>query len=155
MKVDTGTSHVRPATGDDLPAIERLLLAADLPVEGVAAALPEFVVVDDGTGVVGAAGLEWHGDHALLRSVVVASEARGHGHGRAMIDRLLAPAGAGGAGVYLLTTTAARYFAALGFVAIDRNAAPAAIRSSPEFASICPADATVMHRDNAREGDSR
>ena len=73
MKVDTGTSHVRPATGDDLPAIERLLLAADLPVEGVAAALAEFVVVDDGAGVVGAAGLEWHGDHALLRSVVVAS----------------------------------------------------------------------------------
>jgi amino-acid N-acetyltransferase len=155
MKVDTGTGPVRPATEGDLPAIERLLVASDLPVEGVAAALSEFVVVDDGTGAVGAAGLEWHGDHALLRSVVVASEVRGLGHARAMIGRLLERAGAGGAGVYLLTTTADRYFAALGFVAIDRDAAPAAIRSSPEFASICPADATVMHRDTEREEDSR
>ncbi len=155
MKIDVDQIRLRSATTDDLPAIERLLVAADLPVDGVAGALPQFVVADEGAGAVGAAGLEWHGDHALLRSVVVAPEARGRGLARAMVDRLLEPAAARGARVYLLTTTAERYFATLGFAAVDRAAVPAEIRASPEFASICPSDATVMHHDTAPEGDAR
>jgi amino-acid N-acetyltransferase len=151
MKLDAA---LRPATDDDLAAVEGLLIAADLPVEGVAAALSQFVVVEDGAGIVGAAGLELHGEHALLRSVVVAPEARGRGLARAMVGRLLEPAAARG-GVYLLTTTADRYFATLGFAALDRAAVPAEIRASPEFASICPSDATVMYRDTARGGEGR
>ena len=71
-----------------------------------------------------------------------------------MVGRLLESAAVRGAGVYLLTTTADRYFASSGS-AVDRAAVPAAIRPSPEFASICPDDATVMHRDTAREGAPR
>ncbi len=155
MKIDVEQPRLRPTTDDDLPAIERLLIAVGLPVDGVAAALSQFVVLDEGTGVVGAAGLEWHGDHALLRSVAVAPETRGRGFARAMVGRVLEPAAARGAGVYLLTTTAERYFATLGFAAVDRSAVPAEIRASPEFASICPADATVMYRDTAPEGEAR
>ena len=73
----------------------------------------------------------------------------------AMVGRLLESAAVRGAGVYLLTTTADRYFAKLGFAAVDRAAVPAEIRASPEFASICPDDATVMYRDTAPEGAPR
>jgi amino-acid N-acetyltransferase len=144
MKVDVA---IRDATARDLPVIERALLAAHLPVEGVAAAIGEFVVADEGSGPIGAAGLEWHGRHALLRSVVVAPGNRGRGLARVMVDQLLARAAERGVDdVFLLTTTAERYFATLGFVPIDRPDAPAAIRASAEFASICPGDATVMRR---------
>jgi amino-acid N-acetyltransferase len=154
MKVDVDQIRLRSATTDDLPVIERLLVAADLPVDGVAGALPQFVVADEGTGAVGAAGLEWHGDHALLRSVVVAPQARGRGLARAMVDRVLQPVTGRGASVYLLTTTAERYLATLGFASVDRAAVPAEIRASPEFASICPSDATVMHRSTTAEGEA-
>ena len=48
-----------------------------------------------------------------------------------------------------LTTTAADYFARLGFVRIDRDAAPPAIRATAQFASLCPASAHVMRRELA------
>ena len=147
MKIDGDSSYIRPATHSDLPAIEQALLSADLPTEGVAAGLSEFVVVDEGAGPIAAAGLEWHGEDALLRSVVVAPAARGRGLARTLVERLLERAEARNAGVFLLTTTADRYFAALGFAEIDRAATPTAIQSSAEFASICPADATVMRHD--------
>ncbi len=157
MKVDANAAAlIRSATEGDLPAIERALLSADLPVDGVAAGLAQFVVADAGAGAIAAAGLEWHGDHGLLRSVVVAPHLRGRGLARAMVDELLARAATRGAdGVYLLTTTAEGYFAALGFTAVDRAAVPAEIRASPEFALICPADATVMHCDTERRRDDR
>jgi amino-acid N-acetyltransferase len=147
MKIDGAPTCVRSATDGDLPAIEKALLAADLPVEGVAAALPHFVVVDEGAGPIALAGLEWHGEYALLRSVVVDPAARGRGLARLMVAQLLERTAACKAGVFLLTTTADRYFASLGFAVIDRASAPAAIQSSAEFASICPADATVMRYD--------
>ena len=144
---------IRSATEDDLPAIERALIAADLPVEGVGAVLGQFVVADDGSGLIGAAGLEWHGDSALLRSVVVDAASRGRGVARTMVAELLDRAAARNvAGVFLLTTTAERWFARLGFTPIERADAPAEIRASAEFASICPGDATVMRRNFTRDG---
>jgi amino-acid N-acetyltransferase len=145
---------IRPAMERDLPTIERVLRAADLPVDGVGAALAQFVVADDGGGVIGAAGLEWHGDHALLRSVAVDPAGRGTGVGRQLVAELAGRAAARGVdGVFLLTTTAEGYFARLGFTTIERADAPPAIQRSAEFASICPGDATVMRRDvTTKEG---
>jgi len=50
----------------------------------------------------------------------------------------------GAEAVWLLTTTAADYFAAFGFVPVERAAVPEPIRESAEFASLCPASAAVM-----------
>ena len=47
---------------------------------------------------------------------------------------------------YLLTTTARRFFTRQGFAEIARERAPAAIRATREFAELCPANASVMHR---------
>ncbi|MFW6382934.1 MAG: hypothetical protein ACOCZD_02725 [Haloferacaceae archaeon] len=49
--------------------------------------------------------------------------------------------------VYLLTTTAADFFADLGFEPVDREAVPEPIRQSAAFADLCPSTATCMRRD--------
>ena len=46
--------------------------------------------------------------------------------------------------VYLLTTTAEGFFAARGYVRSERDDAPDSIRSTREFAGLCPASSAFM-----------
>ena len=140
-------AQVRPAQPHDLPAVERLLAASSLPLEGVREALPTFVVAQAGNEIVGVAGLEVCCDNALLRSVAVADDWRSRGLGRELVTHVIAEAEARGIhALYLLTTTAERYFPSFGFHAIARDAVPADVRETEEFRSACPASATVMTR---------
>jgi N-acetylglutamate synthase-like GNAT family acetyltransferase len=50
----------------------------------------------------------------------------------------------GVASLYLLTTTAEPLFARWGFRRIERDAAPAAVRATKQFASLCPSSAVMM-----------
>jgi amino-acid N-acetyltransferase len=96
---------------------------------------------------IGAAGLETYGNAGLLRSVVVAPAARGKGWGQQLVENRLAYARASGIErVFLLTTTAPRYFERLGFTIAMRSEAPVALAHSREFASVCPASATCLVR---------
>jgi amino-acid N-acetyltransferase len=138
---------VRAATVDDRPAVERLLVEAELPLAGVADALATFVVAEHGGALVGVAGLELCGGYGLLRSVAVDAEWRSRGVARALVDRVLADAEARQlSAVYLLTTTAARYFPRFGFVETGRDAVPADVAATEEFRSACPASALAMVR---------
>ena len=49
---------LRAATNDDRPAMVALLAAEGLPEGGVATGLAHFHVLDDGNGVVAAAGID-------------------------------------------------------------------------------------------------
>lgn len=137
---------VEPARADDLAALVALLEAAGLPTEGLADHFPDaYAVVRSGACLVGAAGLEIHGDGGLLRSVVVDPAARTGGVGRALIaDRLAAARRADLAAVYLLTTTAEAYFRRLGFIATPRAAVPAAMAASSEFSGAVCASAPCL-----------
>jgi len=142
-----GTPHIRPADAADLAAIEQLLTASSLPLDGVRDALDGFVVAQSGDTLVGVAGLEVCCDNALLRSVAVLPEWRSHGLGRALVTRVIFDAEARGIrALYLLTTTADRYFPSFGFQRIARDDVPEDIRETAEFQSACPASATVMCR---------
>lgn len=141
---------IRGATPADLSAVETLVAGAGLPLAGLAecvvAGTAVVAIAPDG-GVAGVAATERHGTTAVLRSVAVAEGERGRGLGRALVDRALADAG--GAGVreaWLLTETAATWFARLGWTAADRTAAPAAVAASVEFAGACPASAIALRR---------
>ena len=147
MDVDVTDTPIEPAVAADAEAIERLLVAAELPPEGVRDALHAFVVVRDGEAIVAVAGLERYGDDVLLRSVAVAAASRRRGLGaRLVAERLASAAAAGATDAYLLTTTAEAYFGRLRFQPIDRGEVPAGIRACPEFTSLCPSTAAVMHR---------
>lgn len=146
---DLGTSgaevRLRPAAGGDLPDILGLLHGAELPREGVEEALAGFVVAEAGGRVVAAGAVETHGTDGLLRSVAVDPARRGEGVGAAVVRRLLADARGQGLGrLYLLTTTADRWFPRLGFRVVPREEVPEAVRGSAEFRDVCPASATVM-----------
>ena len=139
---------LRPATRADLPAVEHLLRALDLPTAGVAEWVERFWIADHGGKAVGVVGLEQYGDEALLRSVAVDPSWRSAGLGRALVDAALRAARTAGAKeMYLLTTTAERYFARFGFVQIARNDVPGAVQQSVEFREACPASAVVMRTE--------
>src|SRR5687768_1529878 len=129
MPMTSADAALRPARPDDLPAIERLLTQSGLPLVGVAPALDDFVVAESEGMVVGVAGLEVRRESALLRSVAVAPDWRSRGVGAALVSRLIADAGGRGLrALYLLTTTAERYFPSFGFRPIARQDVPAEMR---------------------------
>jgi N-acetylglutamate synthase-like GNAT family acetyltransferase len=142
--------RVRAAAPADLTAVEALLTASGLPLDGVRDALASFVVAESGTDLVGVAGLEVCCDNALLRSVAVRPEWRSHGVGRALVTRVISDAESRGIrALYLLTTTADRYFPTFGFRTIARDDVPEDVRETSEFREACPASATVMCRECA------
>src|SRR5689334_4629257 len=86
----------RAAAQSDWPAIEALLLAARLPLEGAREHLEHFLVGECGGMVQSAGGFERYGHVALLRSVVVAERLQGQGAGRHLLDALRDKARAAG-----------------------------------------------------------
>src|SRR6266496_2099274 len=118
----TSAFALRRASAGDLPAIEDLLVKTSLPVGGVDDLMDSFIVAEGGDRVIGAAGVERAGEYGLLRSVAVDPEVQGRGVGRALVERLIADSEENGiAELYLLTTTAEKYFPAFGFTKIDRD----------------------------------
>ena len=141
------TVHIDKATAEDGPSILQLLRDAELPVDGLLDHLgTAFVARVDGR-IAGCAALEMYDGAALLRSVAVAPAAQGHGIGRRLVDAVITLAETLGVPtVYLLTTSAERYFPKHAFVPITRAQVPASVQASVEFGSACPASAVVMQR---------
>jgi amino-acid N-acetyltransferase len=125
--------------------VKEQLEQAGLPFDDVDEPGRFFYRVEIDGAPVGWGGLEPYGAEALLRSVVVPKPHQGRAHGRLLVSALADQARrAGVERLWLLTTTAPDFFAKLGFRKTDREAAPEKIRSSAEFASLCPASATCM-----------
>jgi amino-acid N-acetyltransferase len=138
---------IRNATNSDFPAVEQLLLSSRLPIEGVREHFSGFVVAEDAGTIAGAIGLERYGSAALLRSAVVSPANRGAGVGRQLVESLLQRAREDGIDeVYLLTTTAEKYFPRFGFARTTRAAVPETVKESAEFRGACPDTAVVMRR---------
>ena len=136
---------LKPLTRRDYPALESLLLAEKLPVEGVAEHLVNFIGLFRGGKLIGAVGLEIYGAAALLRSLVVTGSEQGKGYGKQLYRAIIDKAREAGVGeIYLLTETAERFFAARGFRKIPREQADPAVQQSVEFRSACPASAVCM-----------
>ncbi len=136
---------IRSAGPADRGAVESLLTRTGLPIDGVADHLDHFAVAVDGNAVIGSAGLEVYGPHALLRSVAVLPEHQRGGLGRRLIETALEAARRERLeSVTLLTTTAADYFPRFGFRRIEQSAAPEAVKASTQFRGACPSTAAAM-----------
>jgi protein-tyrosine-phosphatase/N-acetylglutamate synthase-like GNAT family acetyltransferase len=141
------SARLRPATPGDYHSVTALLDRSGLPLAGVPRDLAGFIVAAQGDRVTGTAAVEVYGSVGLLRSVAVDPELRSAGLGTALVERALEAARhAGVADLYLLTTTADRYFPRFGFAVAPRETAPAALEASAEFRGACPASAVLMHR---------
>jgi amino-acid N-acetyltransferase len=133
-----------PADAHDLL---ELVVQNGLPADGLSDHLATALVAREGDRIVGAAALELYPDGALLRSVAVAAERQRHGLGGELTEAAIqlardrrVPA------LYLLTTTAERFFPKFGFERITRADVPATVQASIEFTSACPSTATVMRK---------
>jgi amino-acid N-acetyltransferase len=140
-------ARIERARSDDASEVLRLLERNHLPLEGLLDHLATTIVARQNGQVIGSAALELYPDGALLRSVAVVSEAQGQGLGHRLTDEAIrlakdvnAPA------IYLLTTTAERFFPRFGFEPIARTDVPATVQTSIEFTSACPASAAVMRK---------
>lgn len=124
-----------------------MLAAAGLPTADIVAGQDiRFVGLHDG-GLVAVGGIERYGDVALLRSLVTAEARRGAGIGTALCAALESEARRSGVReLFLLTETAAPFFAARGFEPMSRAAAPPAIAATRQFSSLCPTDAIFMRK---------
>lgn len=139
------TVVVRRARPEDLPRIEALLAAERLPLEGVREHLEGFLCAVTAGGLIGAIGMELHGEAALLRSAVVEPGSRRRGIAALLTLRLVEDARRRGArAVYLLTETATGYFERAGFRRVAREEIPAALHASAEFRGACPDTAVCM-----------
>ncbi len=131
-----------------LAAVKRLLSEAELPAADLTEAhLAHFLARGPSDKPDGVVGLELYPPVALLRSLAVAPTSRGEGVGSALLadaeryarERKVTD-------VYLLTTTAEKFFASRGYRKIDRDGAPEAIRNTQEYSALCSTSSALMHK---------
>lgn len=133
-------------SGPDRTGAVRLLESTGLPSSDLTDEMLEhFFFVGSPSAPRALVGLEIISEHALLRSLVVAPSERSNGMGSALLDHAESYARSRSVRrLFLLTTTAEKFFARLGYARIAREEVPDAIRSTREFAEICPASSILM-----------
>ncbi len=130
----------------DVPAIEALLVKANLSIVGVRRHIAHFRLGKFGGKIVAVGGLEIYGGHALLRSIAVDTEQRNKAYGKQIVrDVCHSAQRAGIRDVYLKTVSARAFFAGLGFQVIAYEQVPASLKKSSQFRGAGPASATLMH----------
>lgn len=141
------TLAVRPLQPEDrdYPAFVKALAAARLPTDDLGEDGRFFALHVGREEALAYGGLAGSGPDRMIRSVVVPEGARGRGQGRLMVRLLEEQALHDGAErLWLLTTSAAPFFAGLGWTVADRSEAPTSIRDSRQFRGLCPSSAVLM-----------
>lgn len=139
--------NITTVGADEMTEVTALLGANGLPTTDLSPAVALFGVRDAG-GLEGVVGIEACGPVGLLRSLAVRPDRRRSGLGSALVleaERIAVARGL--QALYLLTTTAEPFFARRGYLRLSREEAPAGIRGTTEFASVCPASAAFMRKE--------
>ncbi|MEL6537569.1 MAG: arsenic resistance N-acetyltransferase ArsN2 [Bacteroidota bacterium] len=135
-----------PLSADYYPDIYRLLAASGLPNDDIDEIEITFWGVILEERVIAVIGLQVYGNSGLLRSLTVDVNHRNQSWAEDLIKELLKHCQILQLEtIYLLTTTAKKYFQHRGFLEISREHVPADIKKSQEFSELCPQDATTMY----------
>jgi amino-acid N-acetyltransferase len=137
---------VKPIVIEDIPVLNEMLKSENLPqIEPKEFASNYFKYVGTNGSLQGSIGLEIYGNYGLLRSMVVDKNYRNQGIAHLLVSRILEESKKLRLKeIYLLTTTADKYFAQKGFSYMDRTETPAEIKQSKEYSSQCPSSSTLM-----------
>jgi amino-acid N-acetyltransferase len=150
-----GRLEYLPATPRHRAAVVALLSSSALPTEDLPATLDHFFVAQVGDDLIGVIGLELIDGGGLVRSLAVAPAWQGRKVAHQLWGLALAAARAAAVReLFLLTTTAERIFAHWGFARWARDRAPAWVRNTPEFRSLCPDTAALMRWAVEADGES-
>lgn len=141
--------QIIPATVQDETGIKGLLRTCELPSDDISAwHLADFFVIQDSGQIVGSVGLEVCDKFGLLRSLALRESLRGRGLGIQLVQHIEAYAHSQQIqSLYLLTTTADRFFTGIGYQTIPRESAPVPLQETAEFQRICPASAVCMVKE--------
>jgi amino-acid N-acetyltransferase len=128
--------------------VEALLIEAQLPIADLASSRSlNLLGLRGGGRLVGVVGVEVYGGVGLLRSLAVEQAHRNSGLGSSLVSNAETWAAKQGIKtLYLLTTTAAQFFAKRGYEAVPRSEAPAAIAATAQFSDLCPASSAFMRK---------
>lgn len=133
------------STSDDLARFINKLKECSLPYSDLSLTKQVLYEFSLGDMVIGTGGLEIYDQYALLRSVSIASDCQRKNLGTGLVNQMLEIARNKKVSVvYLLTTNAEHFFRKLGFESVQREDAPASIKSTKEFTGICPTSAKLM-----------
>jgi amino-acid N-acetyltransferase len=128
--------------------LKALLQHCELPIDDLADShARNFFGIRHNGQLVACVGIEPYADVGLLRSLAVASDHRHKSLGAFLLN--YAEDNARNNGVktlYLLTSMASAYFSARGYGLADRQRAPQVIKTTAQFAGLCPASATFMKK---------
>ena len=135
------------AKPEDFEEIRDLLKSAKLPIEDVENGIGHFLLARNQEELIGCIGLQICGHDALLRSLAVSEKERNHGLGKILMQEILEYASRLNLrNIYLFTKTKDSFFKKHGFITANRDEAPAAIRTTSQFSSICPSSAIFMSK---------
>jgi N-acetylglutamate synthase-like GNAT family acetyltransferase len=135
------TVDFRPVTPAHFAEARALLEAAALPTEDLEPERVWLLGAFTGERLVGTIGLEG----ALVRSMVVAPEHRGHGLAHQLYERLVEEARRRGlTTLFTLTQTAEAFFTGLGYVRVDRASVPTQVKATAQFSGLCPSSTAVF-----------
>jgi len=142
---------VVPAGPDDIAEIRALLERLGLDWDDLSDAdFRNFFILTNETGFVGCVAIEVYGEDAVLRSLAVRSDARGHGYGWMLADTAINQTRRRGVRrLYLVTARNATDFFAEkhGFRIVDPSVIAAPVVQSPSFQGIrARGSATVAMR---------
>ena len=131
-----------------LAAVKTLLGEAQLPVSDLTEKhLQTFLWRGKHGHLLAVVGLELYAPVGLLRSLAVTANSRNQGIGSALLaDGERYARDHGVKELYLLTTTAEKFFAKAGYEKIKRDDAPPAIRKTQEYSALCPASSALMRK---------
>ena len=140
---------IAPLTQNNFSAALDLIKKNDLPADDISDQTKLFVI-EENNAVIGTVGIELYGKEALLRSLSVDANKRSLGIGKQLVDFIENFATRQQASnIYLLTTTAEKFFHKKEYIVVNREDVPEIIRSSSEFSKVCPASAIVMKKQLA------
>ena len=126
--------EIRRRSAEDLAAVQRLLVANDLPLNDLEQT-DGWVAVEQ-EQIAGHIALELYEQAVVLRSLVVSPEMRQKGAGRLLFQ--FAERMAAGRAIYLRTRTINPWVERMGYTQIGIDTIPAELKASAEFGgSIC------------------
>ncbi len=139
---------IEPIKRSDFEAVKNLLVENDLPVNDLHDEIVQLFVAKVKNTIAGVIGLENYKSTGLLRSLAVKQQYRNNRIGRKLVDYLTGICvEVSMQELYLLTTTAEKYFEKFGFLRTGRESVPDLIKGTKEFAGICPETAVIMKKE--------
>lgn len=138
---------IQQATEREFDAIKKLLDDNNLPTTDIYQDNIQLFIglIDD--KIMSVIGLEKYKNVGLLRSLAVTDLFKNQQVGSRLIRHIVDLCASEHIDkIYLLTTTAEKYFVKFGFTKIERMEAPDILKQTREFKDICPVSAVLMYK---------